>query len=488
MYMHRKLIYLLILLLPLTAQYAESIREMEGKLYWHSGDKAGEDKMAIAREILRLDPINKRAIEFICENYNIREVSSDSKTDPVNVFLDEIIAKHPNNMNLYLLKSKYINTRFSKPTDKEYDLKEVYYLKKAFQLDSTNANINFLLAKAYYTDFLRPYYKFKFGIGIKPSDDDEKKPTKKLMPVLPLSAKNALHYLQNVAKYGSDNLKMIAYFPIQQLRYHLYKVKPEALYFPKRISDIYIYPPWHYANMKEGWYKDLSENYMMLIEWSADAIYSMGSFYQSIHESPLMHKKIQENQEIIRFSWFRSFQSTIFVRLDKTSNDIVLSWKEISWNDSLKKKVVRNGNKHILSPDYTSFSKWLDYSGFDRYGVYTYYPMFDGNTWVMERLRGDKFKVFQSNEPPEDFVKACYLLVSYTDIDLIHDLSRKMSMSEIKNMQTGLTPFAIMLYGALGIGLICLVLIVIYLPFFGIRKPLISKYLKFYSANAGKSQ
>jgi len=484
--MHRKLFYLLILLLFVTALPAVTIRELVGKLYWHSGDKEGEDKMAIAWKILRLDPVNRSAIEFICEIYQIRGVSSDSKTDPVNNFLDELIAKHPDNMDLYILKSKYINTRINNPTEKEYTLKEVYYLKKAFQLDSTNADINYLLAKAYYTDFLRPYYIFKFGIGVKPSDDDVKEPPKKLLPFLPASSRAALHYLQNIVKYGSDSLKMIAYFPMQQLRYHLYKAKPEPLHYPNQLSESYIYPPWHYANLNVGWYKDLSENYMMLIEWSANAIYSMGRFYQSMHEFPLMHRKIPANQEIIRFTWFRSFQSTIFVRLDKTGNDIALNWKEISWNDSLKKKVVRTGNRRISSTDYTSFTKWLDYSGFDRYGVYTYYPMFDGNTWVMERLQGDKFKVFQSNVPPEDFVKACYLLVSYTDIDLTHDLSRKISMSEIKKMRTGLTPFAIMMYGAFGIGLICLILIVIYLPFFGIRKPAITKHLKFHSANAGK--
>ena len=324
--MHRKLFYLLILLLPLSVHGAETIRELEGKMYWHSGDKEGEDKMAIARKILRLDPVNKRAIEFVCENYQISEMNTDSKTDAVNVFLDELIAKHPENMDLYILKSKYFNSRHGKLSDKECSLKEVYYLKKAYQIDSTNAEINYLLAEAYYTDFLRPYFKFKLGFGIKASDDEAKEPARKQLSVLPASAVNALHYLQNAVKYGSDSLKILAYFPIQQLRYHLYKTKPQPLYYPKRISDRSIYPPWYFANLKAGWYQDLSENYMILIEWSSDAIYSKGRFYQSIHESPLMHRKIQENQEIIRFSWFRSFQSTVFVRLDKTGNDIELNW------------------------------------------------------------------------------------------------------------------------------------------------------------------
>ena len=129
----------------------------------------------------------------------------------------------------------------------------------------------------------------------------------------------------------------------------------------------------------------------------------------------------------------------------------------------------------------------MDYSGFDRFTEYEYYPMFDGNTWVMERLRGDKFKVYQSNVPSEKFVKACYLLVSFTDIDMTHDLDRKVSMEEIKSMRTGITPTAIMMYGGLGIGLICLVLIAIYLPVSINRKTKNSKDLKSRSANAGKS-
>ena len=475
LYMYRKLFYLLILWLPFTVRCAENIRVLEGKMYWHSGDRIGENKMAIAQKILKLDPVNKRAIEFVCENYQIREADSNSKADPVNVFLDGIIAKHPDNKDLYILKSKYFNSGHRQLTDKEYAINEVYYLKKAYQLDPTNAEINYLLAQAYYTDFLRPYYNLKFGIGIKPSDDEAKGPVIKKHPVLTASSVNALHYLQNVMKYGSDSLKTIAYFPIQQLRYHLYKAKPEPLCYPKRISDRSIYPPWYYANLKAGWHKNLSENYMILIEWSADRIYSMGRFYQSINELPLMHQKIKANQEIIRFSWFRSFQSTVFVRLDKTGNTIILSWKEISWSDSLKKNVFRNGKRHISLPDYKSFSNWLDRSGFDRYDAYEYVPMFDGKTWVMERLRGDHFKVYHSNEPPEDFVKACYLLVSFTDIDLTHDLDRKLSMGEIKNMRTGLTPTAIMMYGGLGFGLICLVLIAIYLPFSSNWKPKILK-------------
>jgi len=485
--MLRKLFYLLICLFPLTVQCAETIHALEGKMYWHSGDRKGEDKMAIARKILRLDPVNKRAIEFVCENYQISEEDSYSKADSVNIFLDEIIAKHPNEKELYVLKSKFFNSRNSKNlTDKEYAVKQVYYLKKAFQLDSTNADINYLLAQACYTDFLRPYYKFKMGIGIQLSDDETKEPTIKKQSVLPGSDVNALHYLLNVEKYGSDSLKMIAYFPIQQLRYHLYRAKQEPLYYPKRSSDKFIYPPWYYANLKAGWYKDLSENYMILIEWSMDRICSMGHFYQSINEFPLMHQKIQTNQEIIRFSWFRSFKSTIFVRLDKGDQEIKLRWKEISWSDSLKKKVIRNGEKQLSSQDYHSFSSWLVKSGFIDYAPYEYVPMLDGNTWVMERLRGDKFKVYESNEPPEDFVKACYLLVSFTDIDLTHELGRKVSLAEIRTMRTGLTPLAIILYGGLGVGLICLVLIVSYSPFYSKRKPKIIKHLKSRSANAGK--
>jgi len=209
----------------------------------------------------------------------------------------------------------------------------------------------------------------------------------------------------------------------------------------------------------------------------------MGRFYRSINEFPLMHQKIQADQEIIRFSWFRSFQSTIFVRLDKTGKDIVLSWKEISWSNSLRKEVVRNGKRQMLTTDFNSFSNWLDKSGFDRYAVYEFVPICDGKTWVMEKLQGDKFKVYHSNVPPDDFVKACYLMVSFTDIDLSHDPDRKVSMEEIRNMRTGLTPFAIMMYGALGIGLICLVLIVIYYPLYSVRKPKTSKNLRSRSAN-----
>jgi len=469
-YMHRKLLYIFILLLPLTALSAETIRELEGRLYWHPSDKENEDKMDIARKILRLDPVNISAIEFICDNYQVRNVDSDNKVDSVNIFLDNIIEKHPNNKNLYILKSKYFNSGNRKLSDKEYAQKEVYYLNKAFQLDSTNAEINYLLAKAYYSDFLVPYYEPVFGIGVKVSDDKAKTPIVNRHSVLPTSAVNALHYLHNVVKYGGDSLKTIVYFPIQQLRYHLYKVNPEPLYFPKRISERYIYPPWFYANLKAGWYKNLSENYIFLIEWSSDGIYSMGRFYKSINEPPLMHKKIQTSDEIIRFSWFRSFQSTVFVRLDKTDNDIVLSWKEISRNNSLRKEVVRNGKKHISLSDYHTFSIWLDKSGFDSYNTYEYVPKFDGKTWVMEKLRGDKFKVYQSNEPPELFIKACYLLVSFTDIDLTHDMDRNVSMKEIKNMRTGLTPSAIILYGTLGFGIICLVLIIIYQPFTGSKK------------------
>lgn len=470
--MHRKLLYFLIILLQLNAfaLAAKTIRELEERMYWHPGDKEDEDKMAIARKILRLDPVNKRAIEFICENYQTIELDSNKHVDSVNIFLDNIIKKYPNNKDLYVLKSKYFNSGNSNLNDKEYALKEVYYLNKAFHLDSTNAEINYLLAKEYYADFLTPYYKSEFGIGLKVSDDEARTPVVKRNSVLPKSAVNALYYLQNVVKYGSDSLKMIVYFPIQQLKYHLYKVNPEPLSLPKRIYERYIYPPWYYANLKAGWYKDLSENYIFLIEWSSEQIYSMGRFYKSINEPPLMNKKNQKSDEIIRFSWFRSFQSTVFVRLDKTGNDILLSWKEISWNNQLRKEVVRNGKKHISSSDYNSFSTWLEKSGFDTYTTYQYYPMLDGKTWVMEKLRGDKFKVYHSNEPPELFIKACYLLVSFTDIDLTHDLDRDVTMEEIKNMRTGLTPLAIMLYGALGFGLICVILIVIYQPFTSNRK------------------
>ena len=339
-------------------------------------------------------------------------------------------------------------------SDKEYDNRKLHFLMKAYFLNKTNPEVNYKIAETYYYDFLQPYIKDRFGFGLKDDGKPDTKQTVKDKSVLHNPAGNALHFFRNVEKYGNDSLKQIVYYPIQQLRYYLYKSIPEKLIYPKLVSDSYIYPPWYFTNIESGWYKDLTENYQALAEWSVSEIKSLGRFFYSINEPALLRKKLYSDQEIIRFSWFRSFNSTVCIRLERNRNAINLTWKEISWSDSLQKQIIREKHKKISSSEYKNFISQLDKSGFDSYPMYQYYPMCDGNTWIVEKLTGSKFKVYHSNIPGNSFKKACYYLLSLTDVKF--EKEKGLSTTETEDIKR--TTSTIILYAAIGLGMICLIL------------------------------
>ena len=95
--MYKRGVYLLVLISLVQTVFGQTVHELEQKLYWHPGDKE-VDQMAIARKILKLDTLNKNAIEFICHNYWDKEV------DSVNIFLDNLIAKYPSNTGIVSLE------------------------------------------------------------------------------------------------------------------------------------------------------------------------------------------------------------------------------------------------------------------------------------------------------------------------------------------------------------------------------------------------
>lgn len=454
----RKFIVFILLtsLYPMHLFAKQSVQALVKELEWDPADEGPDQRIAIAYKILILDPVNHEAITFICDNYAI------DNRNAIQPFLDKIIAAYPKNKDLYLIKADYFKYGKADWSDKELAETSLFYLHKAYQLDSTDLLINYKLAELYYRDFIAPYDEKRFIIGFSTNLESGSK-TRKKRSFIPHSGKKALHYFLNAMRYGTDSARHNLYFPVQQLRYALYHQLPEKLNYPPSLHQKYDYFIWDYSNLNKGWYKDLTMNYLILIEWIARDSYNQTSFMRSIGEPPISRSHMKGEDQIIRFRWCRSFRSDVFVKLEKRGDRSLLAWKEFGWSSSKKKDSIRTGQRVIASKEFKNIIRWFNRPEFEKYNGYSYMPICDGDNIFFERVSSNGFQVYYSNTPPDDFRKVCYLLVSMTDISLEEEFKNNGFREEVKNMRNGTAEQKIKLYAVIGFGVVVIVVIFLFI-------------------------
>tara|TARA_R110002124_G_scaffold253475_1_gene418922 strand:+ start:53 stop:757 length:705 start_codon:yes stop_codon:yes gene_type:complete len=183
---------------------------------------------------------------------------------------------------------------------------------------------------------------------------------------------------------------------------------PNQAYFPKIMFPSYGIE-FTYEGTKsvliEGEYDDFS------IEWYSEHLYKM--------KEPLLFNR-KTDKEIFRFTWLRTFDKPIAIRIEKSKDDYWLYWKKLSGKGGYEPgELITDRKKRISENEWLSFQnliKKADFWNMD-YGQGVFGN--DGSQWILESVNSTDYRVVDRWSPSEGtFYNACDFLISLTNLNI----------------------------------------------------------------------
>ncbi len=140
-------------------------------------------------------------------------------------------------------------------------------------------------------------------------------------------------------------------------------------------------------------------------------------------KEPIINElEICDDCEIYRFTWLRTFDNPIIVRLERKADTHKLTYKIGNGSAGYEPKGLKKSKTITISnADWDYFSKLLNCAGFDTIPNRYYFPMTDGASWILEHRTGFEYKGHETNDPKEDFEICCLYLLELADIDYDKD-------------------------------------------------------------------
>ncbi len=395
-----------ILIFSIHVALGQTIRDLEWDISIHGGQVKYGDKINNARKLHKLDPFNIKAARYICDYYK------RNKIDSVSIFFDNLAIEFPNSPKPYNLRYELLFLEYDYSQRDNYNNQKVKLLNKALAVDSLDQETLYNLSKTYYEDFVFPSEKRKYSMfEIIEDSTIIKKST------FDYSADSALVYFYKIWRTNKA-IREIIYYPIRQLECHLNQLDKSPI--PKNTESEFeqcFFPSSYFANLKENWQCDMTTDYLFAIEMAKRNAEGLKLQLSDLNENCIYNLDISANKTIYRFTWLRSFDNPISIRIEKTHKNIELYWKEGKGAGGYEPKgIKKTGKKKLKESEWTEFMNLVKASGFDGLPNDEYVPMTDGATWTLERKTSKDFKAHDTNEPSEAFSNACLYLLKKTRI------------------------------------------------------------------------
>ena len=183
-------------------------------------------------------------------------------------------------------------------------------------------------------------------------------------------------------------------------------IKSNQFYFPKIMFPAYGIE-FTFDGEKsvpiEGKYDDFS------LEWYSEHLYKM--------KEPLLFNRNIE-KEIFRFTWLRSFDEPIAIRIEKDGDDHWLFWKKLSGKGGYEPgKLVVDRKKRISENEWINIKELIkraDFWNMDfNQGVFGN----DGSQWIIEGVNSTDYRVVDRWSPREgNFYDIGNYLISLTNL------------------------------------------------------------------------
>lgn len=126
-----------------------------------------------------------------------------------------------------------------------------------------------------------------------------------------------------------------------------------------------------------------------------------------------------ENTEIYRFLWLRTFNHPIFVRLERSQDKVKLFTKELDGAGGYKPgKIIRSNELNVKQADFCEFLTLLEKANFWNLATKDDVLGEDGAQWVLEGVRGGRYHVVDRWTPERgEFREACIYLLKLSGVD-----------------------------------------------------------------------
>lgn len=397
---------------------AQNIKELETELsYFKSNEKYG-DKIKLARSLQKMDPFNKKAINYICCYYNDREI------DSINFFFENLAEKFPNHPEPFLLRSEFVPVQ---SRVENYTLKKVEYLLEAKKIAPFNIDVNYSLSVIYYKDFILPYEKPKYDIFPEIKFENDSIFGKITDSINKINVKSSF---QNAAELAMESFKIlwdvskshrnVIYYPMRQLACFLNFDLPNKYILENNTNQ--YYPSNQFMNLPTNWECDLTIDYLFDAEDSMETSSWLTLQLENLNEPNLYKKNSYLNEIIYRFTWLRSFDHPITVRIEKIDDKYNLYWAIGKGSGGYKPKGLKRKGKRKISPnDWQMFESLLHKANYKDLPNKEYVLMTDGATWTLEHKESDLFEAKNTNNPSVEFESLCLFLVKLAKINIKAD-------------------------------------------------------------------
>ncbi|MEG1555671.1 MAG: hypothetical protein RR356_02980 [Bacteroidales bacterium] len=390
---------------------SQSIEKLQNELWTLRDHEVEGGKMDKAFKLLRKDPLNYSAILYITSTYNDRNI------DSVSSFFDDLIKKHPNKVEPFLLRAYLINREYDYRDEYNNKTWKIKYLHDALTIDSLNKSAIYHLAKTYYDDFIAPLKVFRhYSIS---KDSIISTPSTKEKSTFEFAADSALKYLYKIWDLDIQD-QDVYYFPIRQLECYLNR-KDNSLIGADILQNDYCYfPSWYFANLSKNWECDFTIDYLYEIESSKEYLAGWPNEQLAAFQEPCLYSTpIHQSDTIFRFTWLRSFDFPICIRLEKKEERIDLFWK-VGQRQKKKKTqyLFTDGEKAISENEWINFLLLFNHSDFYLLPNNFKYSFPDGASWILENKTIKGFKAHRTKKPDENIKACCLFLLKLTDIKI----------------------------------------------------------------------
>jgi hypothetical protein len=132
--------------------FSQTVKELEYELSYFKSSEEWGNKKNIAFNLLEIDSLNERAINYIVEVYG-----RNNQKDSISFLFDRLIKENSKSPQPYLIRAKEQNAYFAGLTDAQ----RINYLKEACKLDSVNVKAIYSLGKLCYELFIDEFKSVK---------------------------------------------------------------------------------------------------------------------------------------------------------------------------------------------------------------------------------------------------------------------------------------------------------------------------------------
>lgn len=408
---HRKIALIFLLSFFVTIALGQTIEQLEYDLSWHKGSEEYGDKISAAKKLQALDPFNAKAVEYICRYY------SDRKIDSVSIFFNELIGKFPKSTKPLLLRADLLFLEYDYQQRDTYTNQQRNILAAAHDIDSLDQDVIYQLAKMYYRDFLYPLEKMKWGFGIQEDSLESminQPENQNKHSVFDYAADSALLYFGMLWRQNK-NLRAVIYYPARQLECYLNTSYPGSFSENDMDSEQCFFPAEYFCNLGDNWACDFTVDYLFNTEFARDIANRIKTQLLDLRERCINDKK--SSPAIYRFTWLRTFDAPISIRIENSKSDVTLFWKVGKGAGGYAPRgLKKSGRKHLNNDVWKEFTALVEEADFDNSPNLMYYPMNDGATWTLERRTDGRFKAVHTNVPPQKFKTSCLYLLRKTNL------------------------------------------------------------------------